>query len=156
MSVVAIGVTVVLAVVLLVVVCLLVFVWPGWARGARSVEMTPPAAPPTYPRALREPAEGTYRGTIRAPDGPLVRAHGLGGGGRVKMVLATEGLVLERRGTNDLLIEEQELGGAEARDGVLVVRWWHDGVPLETVVELDTPGDVAGWVKSLEQMGHRR
>lgn len=70
-------------------------------------------------------------------------------------MLAAEGLVVERRGTNDLLIEEQELGGAEARGGVLVVRWRHDGVRLETVVELDAPGDVAGWVKSLEQMGHQ-
>ncbi|MQA01530.1 MAG: hypothetical protein GEV07_01960 [Streptosporangiales bacterium] len=146
------AVLVLVLLVLVAVVLVLLFRWPGWLRSSGPA-VAPPATPPNYPRALRAPTEGTYGGTERAADGQLVRAHGLGNGGRVQLILAAEGLVLDRQGLNDLLIEEHELLGAEERSGRLVVRWRHEGVVLETAVELDAAGEVASWVASLEQMG---
>ncbi|MQA79877.1 MAG: hypothetical protein GEV10_15580 [Streptosporangiales bacterium] len=144
----------VLGAVVLVLFVALLFVRPGWLRSRRApAPIAPLSSPPTYPRALRAPAEGGYLGTVRVSDGSAVRIHGLGGRGRVKLVLAAEGLVLERRGTNDLLVDEQELGGGEVREGVLVVRWTHGGVALETSIRLDPTGDTAGWARSLRQMG---
>lgn len=143
-----------LGAVVLVALVVLLFVRPGWVRPRRvPAPIVPVSSPPTYPRALRSPAEGGYLGTVRVSDGSAVRVHGLGGRGRVKLVLASEGLVLERRGTNDLLIDEQELETGEVREGVLVVRWTHGGVALETLIRLDPTSDDAGWARSLRQMG---
>lgn len=146
---------IVLGAVVLVVVLVLLFAWPGWARGrGRDPDAFPPVAtPPSFPRALRTPAEGTYEGT-NAYQGAPVRSHGLGGRGRVKLVLAVEGLILERRGTNDVLIEQHELRTGEARGDTLVIRWQHGGRPLETIVRFDRADETDAWARSLSQMGH--
>lgn len=142
--------------VLLVVVLVLLFAWPGSARrrGGTPDPFPPVAMPPSYPRALRAPAEGSYQGT-NVHDGAPVRNYGLGGRGRVKLVLAVEGLILERRGTNDVLIEQHELRTGEVREQTLVVRWQHGGRPLETTVRLDRTEECDAWARSLSQMGRR-
>jgi hypothetical protein len=149
-------VLIVVGLVLLAVVLVLLFGRPGWARRGRGEASTfpPVAAPPSYPRALRPPAEGTYQGTSLYEGAP-VRTYGLGGRGRVKLVLAAEGLILERRGTNDVLIEQHELRTGEVRDHTLVVRWQHGGRPLETTVRLDRTEESDAWARSLSQMGRR-
>lgn len=135
--------------VLLAVLAVLLFVRPGWLRSKHEVEEI--VAPPTLPRPSRGTSEGRYGGTRWVADGSVVRVSGLGGKGRVLLVLTADGLVLERHGLDDLLIEESELRGAEQRGMVLAVRWQHGDALLETVVTLDVADDVGGWVTSLEQ-----
>lgn len=149
------GVGGVVAGVVAVVVLAVLFFWqPGWLRrSAAGGQLGELATPPTIPRPLRATSEGRYGGTRRVADGTAVRSHGLGGKGRVLLVLTAEGLVLQRHGLDDLLIEEHELGGATQRGNGLAVWWWHGDVQLETVVELASADDVAGWVTSLEQLG---
>lgn len=147
---------IVLGAVVLAVVLVLLFGWPGWARRrGRGPDAFPPVAtPPSYPRALRAPAEGRYEGTNVYAGAP-VRDYGLGRPGRVKLVLAGEGLILERRGTNDVLIEQHELRVGEVREHTLVIRWQHGGRPLETIVRLDRAEESDAWARSLSQMGRR-
>ncbi|MBO0826875.1 MAG: hypothetical protein J2P24_03755 [Streptosporangiales bacterium] len=149
-------VLIVVGAVLLVVVLVLLFAWPGWARGrGGTADGFPPVArPPSYPRALRPPADGTYEGT-NVYRGPPVRNRGLGRRGRVRLVLAGEGLILDRRGIDDVLIEQHDLRMAEVRGQTLVIRWQHGGRPLETIVRLDRAEESDVWARSLSQMGRR-
>lgn len=124
--------------------------WPGWMR--RGPRLEPLPAPPTYPRTLLGPQEGVYGGTVVGATGQPVRARGLGGRGSVRLALATEGLVLERRGTNDLLIDEQAVSGAYADGDTLVLSWTHDGVGLETRVRLADPQDMQAWIEAIGNM----
>ncbi|MGH3099046.1 MAG: hypothetical protein ACRDMV_23915 [Streptosporangiales bacterium] len=127
--------------------------WPGWIR--RGPRLGPLPAPPTYPRTLLGPKDGVYGGTVVGATGQPVRSQKLGGRGGVRLALATEGVVLERRGTNDLLIDGQAMSGAYADGATLVLSWAHDGVGLETRVQLADTDDMQAWIEAVTNMkGH--
>lgn len=150
-------VAIVVVVIAAIVAAVLLFVRPAWAlRSRRSPRMDPLPAPPTYPRVLLGPTTGRYAGTVFEATGRAVHAHGLGGRGQLRLSLTAAGLILERRGTNDVLIDEVEFAGAHAEGAVLVLGWSHDGVDLRTRIHLDQPADVAAWVDALHQARRSR
>lgn len=124
--------------------------WPGWMR--RGPRLAPLPAPPTYPRTLLGPKDGVYAGTVMEATGRPVRSQKLGGRGNVRLALAAEGVVLERRGTNDLLIGEEAMSDGRPEGSTLVLSWTHDGVGLETRVELSDADDIQAWVEAIANM----
>lgn len=145
-------------VLVLIVLAIALFAWPGWMRASRrGPRLGPLPSPPTYPRTLLGPKDGVYGGTVVGATGQQVRARKLGGRGGVRLALAAEGVVLERRGTNDLLIDEGAISGGYPERNTFVLSWTHDGVGLETRVRFDDADDLGAWTEAIANMkGQRR
>lgn len=152
-----------IAILVLVVVAAFAAMWSGWRRRTvRSGAVVPelPAVPPLgQPRV--GPLEVTYLATAPADDRlSRVAAHGLAVRANGDVEVHGEGVLVRRVGAVDLFVPATAVaavtrasgmaGTAVGRDRVVVLRWSHRGVALDTGLLPRHVGDGRRLVEAIE------
>ena len=151
--------------VLLLVLAFLVLLgltWLGWRGRAKRQSALPPLppAPPVPGTDLLEPLTGLYVGTTISTEWQnRIVVHTLGQRADAELRLSEAGVVIERQGAGAIHIPAEALvdarlepalaGKVVGRGGLLVLRWQHGEVLLDTGLRADDKSRYPDWVRAI-------
>ncbi|GAA2008501.1 hypothetical protein [Brevibacterium samyangense] len=148
-----------------VVIVLFALMWWGWnrKRAQQAARFPVPARPAAGTAVLAGPVPGMYVATTLA-DQPLerVQAHHLGVRTDAELSIAADGIILDRAGTDDLLIPRAAITGVRTasgmigkfveRDGLVVITWTLGEVAVDTGFRTRAAADRTHVIESIRQL----
>jgi hypothetical protein len=154
--------TLVVLLLVLVFAVLLALVWLGWrGRARRQSDLPPlPPVPQTLGPELLPPLTGLYVGTtVSAQWQNRIVVHTLGERADAVLHLSADGVVIRRQGAPgihipaaaliDARLEPALAGKVVGRGGLLVLRWQHGDVLLDTGLRADDKAGYPDWVQTI-------
>jgi hypothetical protein len=151
---------------LAVFVLVLAGLWLGWRnRGRRQVAIPDlPSVPDAFGDDLVPPLGGLYVGTtISAEWQNRIVVHTLGQRADAIARLTDAGFLIERQGSGSIFVPTSQLldarlepalaGKVVGKGGLLVVRWQHGEIDLDTGLRADDKTQYPAWVDAINAIG---